>query len=228
MLAERHHAVILSLFFAHLAKAYGENGKNTFIKAAQTYGEQRGRRMSLRALRDGNRLDFDAYFAYSEWSPSPGAYDMSVTAGAGVVDERVTRCPWAATFREEDAVECGVAYCSEIDAAIVRGFSPSLRLDLESTQHRGGCCRFYFRDARITNDTMNARDRLVPPGAVVVMPFDYHVAHVFHTFRHTVEDVYGGEGAGMAALVHALLAERFGPIVTGVLEEYRNADFTRL
>ncbi|MFA0889172.1 MAG: L-2-amino-thiazoline-4-carboxylic acid hydrolase [Synergistales bacterium] len=228
MLNEKHHAFVLCCFYRELTDRFGKRGRQAFIKAAQTYGEQRGKRMSLRALRDGNSLDFDSYFAYGEWQPSIGAYDLEMTAGPGVVDERVTRCPWAETFKEEDLLDCGMDYCKEIDRAIVRGFSPDLELELESTLHRQGSCRFLFKDKRITEKTLMGVPNPPRPDAEVVKPFKFHVAHVYFVYAHLVWDVFGIEGRSAVAKARRSIKEKFGKKVIETIMLYRKCDFTRI
>lgn len=146
---EIQHAFIVSEFYRLLKAHDGENGIAVFRMAAITYGEQRGKRMAMRALRDGHPLDYEGYFAYGEYPSTDAYFDVDMWDEQGVVNERVTRCPWATVFAERGMKECGVAYCREIDRAIVRGFNPELELETASTQHLQGCCRFYFRDQKV-------------------------------------------------------------------------------
>ena len=53
---EFHHAWIVSEFYRLLLERKGEAGRRAFRQAAQTYGEQRGKRMAMRAIADGRPL----------------------------------------------------------------------------------------------------------------------------------------------------------------------------
>ncbi|MGI6253678.1 MAG: hypothetical protein ACOYJV_09600 [Aminivibrio sp.] len=64
---ERSHAFIPARFYGRLTEEFGERGLRAFIHGTRYYGEQRGRRMAQRAIRDGRELDFEAYLEYSEW-----------------------------------------------------------------------------------------------------------------------------------------------------------------
>ena len=92
-LNEKHHAAIVLAFYRALRDEYGETGLLAFSMAQRLYGEQRGRRMALRALRDGHKLGYTEYFAYSEWECTPEFFDVTMDARPGCVDECVTRCP---------------------------------------------------------------------------------------------------------------------------------------
>lgn len=52
-LNERQHAYLIGAFYRAFTDWHGERGKACFVKATQYIAEQRGRRMALRALRDG-------------------------------------------------------------------------------------------------------------------------------------------------------------------------------
>lgn len=53
---EHHHAWIVSDYYRLLLEQFGAAGKRAFVQAAQTYGEQRGKRMAMRAIADGRPL----------------------------------------------------------------------------------------------------------------------------------------------------------------------------
>ncbi len=228
-LNEKHHALIVLGFYRELVSR-GKRGYDAFVKGAQLYGESRGRRMALRALRDGNPLDFVSYFAYSEWEASENAFDCSFTACSGYVDENVTRCPWAALFSEEDAKECGVAYCNEIDRAIVRGFNPALTLDVPHTQHLSGSCQFYFRDAAVTDELFKQVDVLLAqPHGEIVKEFAFHCADVWYTYCNVCFSVFGeSEGRAIIDQVRQYLVQKTSNAVLETIENYRSTDFNRV
>jgi hypothetical protein len=168
MYNEKNHAYIIGLFYKHLKEA----GIPVFIKAAQRYAEQRGNRMALRALKDGQELTFASYMAYGEWT---GTVHMEVT------EERdndslivtVSTCPWAETFAKMGLKDCGMVYCKEIDQGIVRGFNPYLVFELKSVLHNSEHC------VQVFNNIDSAEE--VPAPADGKKDWQYHCAHVFAT-----------------------------------------------
>ena len=120
---EHQHAWIVSEYYIQLVDKYGENGKKAFIQAAQTYGEERGKRMAMRAIRDGRELDFNTYFTYGEYAATPEFFDVNMWCEKGVVNEQVTRCPWADVFARRGKKDCGAVYCKEIDKAVAGGWT---------------------------------------------------------------------------------------------------------
>lgn len=222
---EIQHAFIVSEFYRLLKAHDGENGIAVFRMAAITYGEQRGKRMAMRALRDGHPLDYEGYFAYGEYPSTDAYFDVDMWDEQGVVNERVTRCPWATVFAERGMKECGVAYCREIDRAIVRGFNPELELETASTQHLQGCCRFYFRDQKVYPGLLEKAGALTENRSDISKPLEYHCGHVFHVFSQTVRGVYGQAGAEMCGQVIEAFRGAFGEQMTGALLENAKADF---
>ncbi len=185
LLNENHHAGILSAYFLALKGNFGNVGLAIFKKAEQFYGERRGRRMALRALRDGKQLNYAAYFEYGELISTKGAIDVEFDVGEGRVDECVIRCPWASEFRRLDCTECGEFYCKEIDAAVVRGFNPYLKYELVGNLYQNGCCRFIFQDDSIFPGLFQ---NLNPP-TDAKRDFNFHCADVYQAYVHTVRSV---------------------------------------
>ena len=222
---EYHHAWVVSEFYRLLLERKGEAGRRVFRQAAQTYGEQRGKRMAMRAMADGRPLGFLEYFAYGEYGSTDAFFTEDMWGEDGVVHEKVTRCPWADLFARRGMKDCGDEYCREIDRAIVRGFDPELELETASTQHYGGCCRFYFRQPGIPADTLERAEALTAGRTDLVMPLSYHCAHVFHVFSATARGAFGAEGEEMAALVLDSFGREYGPEMREALRAGAGAPF---
>ena len=224
---EHHHAWIVSDYYRLLRERHGEAGRRAFLQAARTYGEQRGKRMAMRAIADGRPLGLLEYFAYGEYGSTDVFFDVDMWGEPGVVHEKVTRCPWADVFARRGLKDCGDDYCREIDRAIVRGFNPELELETASTQHYGGCCRFYFRQPGIPADTLDRADALTAGRRDLILPLRYHCAHVYHVFSSTVEGVFGAEGRAVTALAEESFAREFGQDMLDALKAAAAAPFDR-
>lgn len=227
MINEKHHAFVICRYYFNFLRLLGEKrGKDVFCLASRCYGEQRGRRMALRALRDGRTLNFESYFAYREWAGTPGASEGTQEAAPGCVTQRVTRCPWAELFREENAVDCGETYCAEIDQSLVRGFCKDMTLELDGTQHRHGACTFYFRSAELDAGTPERAASMASPD--FVRPMAYHVAHLWKVFSGVCADVLGADGGAVNAQVRKDFAARWGDCALAEVDAWSEVDFTRL
>lgn len=224
---EKHHAFIITQFYNAFDAML--EGDTVFLSAIRSYGEQRGHRMALRALRDGYPLDYVSYFAYGEWESSPGAFDISYEAREGVVDEKVTRCPWAVSFLSSGSGRCGRLYCSEIDHAMIRGFNPDLKLEIPCNMYRDELCQFNFLSSEIDDDLFErCEERLRHVKGSVVMPFDYHCAHVWRVFSDVTRGVLGAEAGDVIKRIEAETRKRFGQDFFDTISIYDNTDFSRL
>ena len=108
LLTEAHHGGILVSFYKAIMDLCGKDrGYDLFMTASRAYGERRGRRMALRAVRDGNPLDVTSYFAYGELlCTDKGLMDeSSYEACGGTVHECQRDCLWAREFRAMDCLQ---------------------------------------------------------------------------------------------------------------------------
>lgn len=230
-LTETHHGGILATFYRALTETCGqERGVDIFMTAARAYGARRGRRMALRALRDGNPLDMTSYFAYGElMSDSTGLEDPGrYEAAPGAVHERQTDCWWAREFRAMGCQACGVHYCREIDGAIVRGFNPTLGFLCPQNMHLNGSCEFYYHSPEIGRDFMDAYPARLKPGQQVKREMAYHCADVYQMYCQVVDQALPEEAGRLTGAVRETLAGRYGPEFLPALDWYEGTDFERI
>jgi hypothetical protein len=203
---------------AVIARAGAEKGEAVMRQAVRRYGEERGQRMALRAEADGEQLSMANYLAYGEWSADPEEIEQVMVEEGAVVRMTVHKCPWHAAWTENDLMTYGRLYCLEIDEALVRGFNPALKLDVNATQtNEGKPCEFVFHELE---DKGPRRGR--------VMPWAYHVGHLYKTVGDVVVEEL--EAAGGEAVSEALtaFAERYGEEAAQVVLRYEDVDFGRL
>lgn len=194
-------------------------------KAVRRYGEQRGRRMALRAQRDRQALNFATYLRYGEWrSVSHESMSERATEGANLIN-RVRVCPWNNAWLDASLPRFGRLYCQEIDLALVRGFNPELRLEVNQTLSNGGAfCEFVFHQAMATNPDAQA---VIEPTRTV-MPWGYHCAHLYQTCRSVLEDDYGTAGAQAAEAARQAFSKLYGAPALAEMDEYRSGNFNRI
>lgn len=214
-----HHA----LLFAWISRAVIQRtdqamGEAVMRLAVRRYGEQRGRRMALRAQAGGRSLTMDNYLAYGEWQAEPGEMSGETVATEPHLTRHVHSCPWHRAWEAEALMPYGRIYCLEIDEALVRGFNPDLRLDVNSTQTAGDpFCEFVYHGA--------ARDQ-VHRG--LVMPWDYHAGHLFKTMGEVVVAHLGQAGAEAIEEALADWSSYYGPEAAQILAGYQDTDFDGL
>lgn len=225
---EKHHAYLITQFYRsfHSLSVSGQAADAVFLSAARIYGEQRGHRMALRALRDGHPLDYASYFAYGEWEPGPDAFDMTYDAEKGRVTEQVLRCPWEAAFEDSGDESCGRLYCSEIDRSIVRGFNPQLIIEVPCSLYQDGKCQFHYRSLDIASDIFHQGEECLKKAkGPVIMPFAYHCAHLWKVFCGVSYSVFGAAADPAINKIRFETDRRFGEFFFEEIDHYKKEDF---
>lgn len=226
---EIHHA----LLFAWIAKAVfaqaGEQpGEAIIRKATRLYGEQRGRRVALRAHANKQPPSMLNYIAYSEYRITPGAMEFKITERIPHARLQTIMCPWYAAWKDDGLLAYGRLYCAEIDSALLRGFNPQLQVDVIATLPAGAPrCEFVYHNANLSvpRYLLVQYRRAISPGLKVVKPWDYHVGHLFTTLEDVIVKELGqvGQEAVQAGLDE--FAKRYGEqamqsVVTSQSKDY--------
>ena len=199
VLDERHHAYLIGLFYQVLRERRGADGIHCFVKATQFIAEQRGRRMALRALRDGKPLDYSTYMAYGEISFTLPNESQSVGEGLDC-QLQVSRCVWQQVFQEMGLTDCGLTYCPQIDRGIVRGFNPDLQFELKSTLHDSPCCDLVFKEAALY---------AVEPPEDGKRSWNYHCGHYYYGYSRCIQMVFA-DREELVRQVEEQFAQQYG------------------
>jgi hypothetical protein len=212
-----HHALLFAWISREVVERIGvEEGEAVMRAVVRRYGEERGRRMALRALADGQTLSMASFLAHGEWEVGPGQMARQVIEKPPDVLTHVHRCPWHAAWVENDLMEYGRLYCLEIDEALVRGFNPDLGLEVNRTQTNDGeYCEFVYRDV---GSGMPKR------GAV--MPWDYHAGHLYKTAGEVLLEKLGELGREALSAALEEFSERYGQEASRLVVAYWDMDFS--
>jgi hypothetical protein len=227
-----NHADLFALLSRSVITHLGaERGEKIVRMAVRRYGEQRGYRMALRALRDGEPLTMLNYMAYGEWRGEESESEQHMVEMPPDVRSLVTRCPWNQAWRESDLLQVGRLYCLEIDHALVRGFNPALRLDVLSTlSNNERPCEFVFYDANLTPENLallnQKKSANQQKGAV--MPWEYHAGHLFAAIKACLVAEVGDGGEVILQEALAGFAKRYGTEAVRTILSYQGVDFNSL
>lgn len=222
---EKTHAFLAAKYYQYLTETFGDRGRQAFTQATRYYGEQRGRRMAQRAIRDGQSLTYETYCRYGEWEPTEEMIQME-QQNQGYVEAffpdlvRIyTRCPWNAQFREMGRTDAGTAYCRDLDSAICRGFNPELTFIVERSLNNGENCVHRIVNAGISDAAQlrNQRRHL--------KPFAYHCAHLFWAYRKIAVGIFGQAGEAVSQKVFSDFQSQYGQDLAQVLLDHENTDF---
>ena len=226
---ETHHALLFAWIARAVIERSGEQRGETIIrKAIRQYGEQRGRRMALRAQANHHPCNMLNYWAYSEYRPTPGEFELKIIERVPHARAYTPKCPWYATWKDNNLLAFGRLYCLEIDPALVRGFNPALHMDVITSLTNGGTrCEFVYNDANLTfpNYLLIQYRRTISPGAKAVKPWDYHVGHLFSTLEKVVVEELGQVGQETIQSGLAEFAQRYGEQAMQKVVTSRSKDY---
>jgi hypothetical protein len=217
-----HHALLFAWIAQEtLQRAGAEPGQAVLRRAVRQYGEQRGRRMAQRAQSAGRPLDMTSYLAYGEWQAAAEMFDTRLESAPQGARSLVFRCPWHQAWFENGLNDSGRLYCLEIDEALGRGFNPELRLEVQATRsNMAEACRFIYHGANL-----EALQEIQVDRSRTVMPWDYHLGHLYQTMFAVLQADLGpaGEQAAQAGL--AAFARRFGEQAAERIRAFQDANF---
>ncbi len=231
---ETHHALLFGwIAKAVVAEAGEQIGEAVVRKAIRQYGHERGHRMALRAKANGHPLNMANYLAYGEWMYSPGAAQGKMTMVAKKPDAkvRVDRCPWYEAWQANDLTAYARFYCHEIDKALVAGFNPDLYVAVNGTRPDGAeVCKFVFHETNLGffNNLLQGYKKRFRPGKSAVMPWDYHIGHLFVTLEKVLAKELGEKGHQAVQAGLREFAGRYGEEAVQRVLAFQAVDFSRL
>jgi hypothetical protein len=227
----KHHALLFAWISREVMRCVGaEKGEAVIRKAVRRYGSQRGRRMAMRTQADGQMPSMFNFLVYGEWEASEGDFDRIILETNPHFHIRVGRCPWHSTWVENDLLSCGRLYCLEVDQALMQGFNPDLALELNATlPNDQRDCDFIYREANLTPENfkrMERRRKEVHDAAV--MPWDYHLGHLYKTIREEVVDELGETGEEAINAAMSEFTREFGEDAAKIVMSFKETDFDSL
>jgi len=227
-----HHALMMAWISRAVVDVVGEEeGERIIRRGVVKYGNQRGRRMAMRAEANGHPLTMANYFAYAEVKLKRKDFKMEILERSPHARGRTSVCPWAVAWERNDLMSYGRYFCLEIDRAVVQGFNDDLVLEVTGTLSNGAeYCDMTFMDANFTLPTMAgvAWKKTVRPGQSVVMPWDYHVGHLYKTLGEIVAEELGDEAADVMATACDDFTDRYGEAAADTVLAYAGTDFDQL
>lgn len=220
-LTATHHALLFAWIARELVQRVGEKtGQSAVVKWVRRYGEERGRRMALRASASGDPLTVANYFVYGEWEAGEGEMEQGFTETSPHAKVLISKCPWFGAWEANGLVSFGRLYCQEIDGALLKGFNPALRIDVHGTLSNGAtACEFVFLDARLTATRFSKK---------AVMAWSYHLGHLYRTACEVLTESCGKAGQQAVDAAMEAFAGRFGTEALNLVLSHRDTDFTRL
>jgi hypothetical protein len=216
--AEMQAMLIAWIVKAAIGKAGKEKAEPAIKKAVIRYGEQRGKRMAMRATANQHPLTMFSYVLYGEWKVGEGEMIILPTQDGPNLRSKIPKCNWYTAWSANGLVEFGKYFCQSIDKAVVHGFNPQLKLEINAIKPDGSQeCDFLFCDFNPGPINMTS--------IKTVMPWDYHAGHIYKTFKEVLTRELGPAAEAIMKTAMAEFAKRYGAEAEQIVKEYQDVDF---
>ena len=227
-----HHALLFSSIAESVIRCLEEKkGEILIRKAVREYGQQRGKRMALRAQKNGHDLTFANYFAYGEWEVPKNEMVFKLIEKNPHARLNVFKCPWYVIWEENNLLDYGKYFCREIDSALVRGFNPGLEIKINSTRTNDGVpCDFIFKDAGLSLFKMLgiAYKKKIRPGKKAIMDWKYHTGHLYKTLGDVIRQDLGDKADKIMENALNDFSSVFSEKYIAAIKKYQETDFDKL
>lgn len=227
-LGPAHHALLMGWLAQEAVRVLGPIPSDDLLRdAVRRYGQERGSRMAQRALARGHTLSWTSFMAYKEWSAPDHPHSSETLATTPHWRMRVTRCPWNDAWQAEGLGAYGRYYCRDIDLAVVQGYNPALGLSVGHTLPEGSeGCEFAYTEYTLDSEEEARLDALRGQlGDKVVMPWSYHLGHLYWTVRRVFEEHTGAAGQAIAERALRRWEERFGTEAADTIRGHEKTDW---
>jgi hypothetical protein len=202
------HATLFALIAREAVTCFGEEGESAARRAVAAYCMERGARMAMRCVADGEPLTMANYVLYGEWDDPRGESKAEIAAFEPNYRTNVTACGWCEAWRKRGLLEWGKIYCDSADEHLVRGFNPALELRMGKIMSRGeGVCEFDWRGCDFRDAPEIARRRREKLSRVT-KDFLYHCGHLLASARREI--------------IFELGLARGEEIISNALSEFKN------
>jgi len=225
-----------ALLFAWIARATIDKvgkakAEPVLKKAVIRYGEQRGKRMAMRATANSHVLDMLGYLSYGEWKAGKGEMQMLIIKEPPDLRVKAPKCSWHTAWSQAGLNEFGKYYCQSIDVAVLNGFNPTLRLEVTDIKPEGKPeCVMLFHNARLGPAEMLALmgRKMFKPGRRALMPWDYHAGHIYKTMKEVLEEELGAVAEEIITAAMTEFSGRYGREAAEIVRQFENVDFNVL
>jgi len=170
------------------------------------------------------------FLVYGEWEANEEDFDRIILETSPHFHIRVKRCPWNEPWVNADILPHGRLYCLDLDHALIEGFNPELVLELNATlSNHQRDCDFIYQNANLTPENMRQMtQRRQEIHDKVIMPWDYHLGHLFKTIGEVVIEELGGLGKEAMEAAMAEFASEFGEEAAHIVTSFESTDFNKL
>ena len=225
-----HHAMLFAWIAREAVGRFGAGGEGAILNGVRTYGEQRGRRMRLRAQADGHPNNLIGYLLYGELNFADAENAFAFVHRRPYLKVQADRCSWNTIWTERDVLAYGRLYCQEIDTAILRGYNSDFDFEVEGTMTGGApCCTFHYRSEGLgIRNLLRYAIGKRRVGSRAIQPWDYHAGHLYKTLRDTLGAEFGETGEQAVAAALQTFGQAYGEEMAQAVRSFEDTDFNQI
>lgn len=225
-LSASHHAMLFAFIAKRTIDAFGRDGEKCVTDGVRHYGEQRGHRMALRTLADGNLLNVENYLVYGEWAASPGEMDLRFPQYFPEVHMENHKCPWYTEWAKRGLLQYGAYYCKDVDASLAKGYN-GMTLKLLANRTLGDeLCDFVFEGCSVPDDRMaEFAIKRIKIGDKAKMSWAYHIGHLYSAMREVIVRVFGDKGKKVIEEAMDDYKNEYGQASYDLVLQYADIDY---
>lgn len=226
------HAVIYGLLVKNAVETAGEAGMDSSVKGTILYGKERGLRMAMRAVADGEELTPNNYLVYGEWADPRNLGKSEIRSITPEYRTDSVICGWCEAWKKRGLLEFGKVYCTWIDRNLVKGFNPENELEINGTLSNGDpCCGFHWVGA-VYSDAGDLKKSFEKKEALahrVLKDFLYHTGHLLSAMcRQYYVDLGLVTGRAIAEKALRQYGDEFGTAKLEALVQEAEQDFLKV
>ena len=214
-----HFAMMYALIAREAIQRFGADGKETVADGVREYGISYGKRMAERAKADGRPNDFVSYLLYGEIDFSQTGNEMQMAQRTPHVEVVCSQCGWYDAWQRHGVLDVGQLYCQEIDSAIMHGFNPDFKFEVDGALTSGAPhCRLIYVDGELGDDTLlrylAAKSQV---GDSAIRPFEFRVAEMYKVMAEVFLQRFGAAGKQAVEAALSAFEGEYGAEITSVV-----------
>jgi hypothetical protein len=214
-----HFAILYAWIAREAIQRFGTDGEKAVLDGIEEYGISYGKRMAERAKADGRPNDFVSYLLYGEIDFSETGNEMQIAQRTPHVEVVCSQCGWYDAWRRHGVLDVGQLYCEEIDSAIMHGFNPDFKFEVDGTLTSGAPrCRLIYADGELGDDTLlrnlSGKSQV---GDSAIRPFELRVAEIYKVLAEVLGQRFGAAGQQAVEAAMSAFAGEYGVEMASVV-----------
>ncbi|MBQ3008492.1 MAG: L-2-amino-thiazoline-4-carboxylic acid hydrolase [Oscillospiraceae bacterium] len=223
--AQNMQCFVIDRYYRHINEKFPSKCEDALLTAFHLYMFQQGNRAAMRAVRDGNPLDFYNYEKYREVVSTPEMIKEDsphITHNTLTHDQfevTITRCTAHRLFGQLGTPYAAEKlFCKNVDTMNAKSFNPHLQYHVDKIMCDDEICIQKC-------DNINCPYTQLGPRAEDAPPFPYIMANMFQSMGKVIKAIFGAEGEEINNKVQQDFIDRYGNDDFDKIKVFFGSDF---